>query len=100
MAKPKAAPQPKAAPEPDESAKPERRYFIVNPAGAIHEVSREHAKERLAQVGYRMATPAEVAAYLKADGNQRVGKPLAAPHQVDPDVALDAIEAALEGEAE
>lgn len=40
-----------------------RKYFIVNPAGAVHEVTREHAALRLRQPGYRKPTAAEVAEY-------------------------------------
>lgn len=63
----------------------ERRYFIVNPAGAIHEVTREIASSRLKQVGYRMAKADEVALYEAADGNQRAGSPLCEPYSDDPD---------------
>ncbi len=50
-----------------------KRYFIVNPAGAVHEVTRDLARERLRQVGYRMATAAEVAAYRKAPPHRGLG---------------------------
>lgn len=39
-----------------------KRYFIVNPAGALHEVSKERAIEMLRWYpGSRMATPGEIA---------------------------------------
>ncbi len=66
-----------------------KRYFIVNPSGAIHEVSYNHAKSRLKQLGYRMATPSEVKAYEGAGGHQVVGKPLATPWTPEPEPELD-----------
>lgn len=66
------------------------RYFIINPAGAIHEVTREHAQERLAQPGYRKATKADVDRLLAAGGNQRAGEPLVEPWSTEPDaIELD-----------
>lgn len=70
------------AAEPEQA---ERRYFIVNPAGAIHEVTREIARERLKQVGYRRATKDEIALYEAAGGNQRASSPLCEPWTDDPD---------------
>lgn len=72
-------------------AKPRtRRYFIVNPAGAGHEVTREHARARLKEVGYRMATSAEVAAYKKAPAHRGLG-PVAEPWspEPEPDAEID-----------
>ncbi len=67
----------------------EKRYFIVNPAGAIHEVTREHAAWRLRQgAGWRMATAAEVKKYL-ATPVQRYDRPLADPFDPTPDAAED-----------
>jgi hypothetical protein len=65
---------------------PKKSYHIVNPSGAIHEVSREHAKSRLSQVGYRMATKAEVELYNEAQGNQRFDRPLCEPWSPEPDL--------------
>src|SRR5437868_11535734 len=56
-------------------------YFIVNPKGAIHEADRMHAKERLAELGWRLATPEEIAKYHAAGGNQRSDLPIAPPWQ-------------------
>lgn len=39
------------------------RYFVVNPSGAVHEVTREHAESRLSLAGWRMATEDEIARY-------------------------------------
>lgn len=67
-----------------------RRYFIVNPAGAIHEVDREHARERLKSAGWRMATPAEIAELDRRGGEQRVDVPPICPRWApDPDAAID-----------
>jgi hypothetical protein len=65
---------------------PKKSYFIVNPSGTIHEVNREHAKSRLSQVGYRMASPEEIKAYQDANGNQKAGRPLAKPWSPEPDL--------------
>lgn len=78
--------QPKPAAE---TPKAPRRYFIVNPKGAIHEVSREHARERLAKPGWRMASAAEIEIFATANGNQVADKPLCARWSPDPDVQLD-----------
>lgn len=67
-----------------------RRYFIVNPAGAIHEVSVDLARERLQQAkGYRMATKDEIALLEAAGGNQRADSPLCPRWTDDPDAAID-----------
>jgi hypothetical protein len=50
--------------------------FIVNPAGAIHDVSESHAQWRLHFPGWRRATKAEVEALTQAGGNQSADKPL------------------------
>lgn len=57
----------------------EKSYYIVNPKGAIHIVSREHAQWRLQSPGWRLATPEEIQKYNDAGGNQSWDKPLAAP---------------------
>lgn len=59
---------------------PPRGRFIVNPAGAVHEVTEAHAAERLAQdLRYRAASADEIAAYEAASGYQTHERPLAAP---------------------
>lgn len=79
--------QPNPIPEPEAEAEaPEERvYYIVNPAGAVHTATRDHARERLGQVGYRKATPAEIEKY-KATAIQRSDRPIAKPFTVEPDV--------------
>lgn len=62
-----------------------KRYFIVNPSGAIHECTYAHAKNRLKEVGWRMATGEEVKAYNAAKGHQVAGEPLAKPWSVEPE---------------
>ena len=61
-----------------------KRYFIVNPAGAIHEVTEKHAQERLKQVGYRSATAAEVKK-LQAVKNQRFDDLICEPFSNEPE---------------
>jgi len=61
------------------TAKKPKRYFIVNPAGCVHEVERAHAEWRLKMgSGWRMAEEAEISAYLNARV-QRADEPIAAP---------------------
>jgi hypothetical protein len=75
--------------KPQPTAPVGRRYFIVNKAGAIHEVDREHAKMRLGQIGFRLATPAEIAELDARGGEQRASDPICAPWSPDPDAQLD-----------
>lgn len=62
-------------------------YYLVNPAGAIHSVSKEHARVRLAQVGWRLATDEEIAVYL-GQRVQRADRPIAPAWTPDPDAQL------------
>lgn len=87
MAAPKHQPKP-AVTNPAGDA-PAKAYFIVNPHGTIHSVTREHAAARLRQVGYRMATKEEVQALTAAGGRQRVDRPLARPYSPDPDAQVE-----------
>lgn len=59
-------------------------YYIVNPAGAVHTVSYEHAKARLGQIGYRMADKKEIEAY-KSQKLQRFQAPIAEPFSTEPE---------------
>jgi len=52
----------------------DKTYYIVNPAGAIHDVPASLAKERLKIVGWRLATKEEIRKLFKANGSQRAGK--------------------------
>lgn len=65
------------------SSKP-KRYFIVNPAGTIHEVTYAHAKQRLKEVGFRMATADEVKQYQGAKA-QLWDAPIAKPWTPEPE---------------
>lgn len=88
MATPQKKPATLAKPAPATERVPDgtdKGYFIVNPKGCIHVVTKEHARERLKLPGWRLATPQEIAAYHKADGLQRAGRPLAAPWVPDVD---------------
>jgi hypothetical protein len=74
----------------------EKFFLIVNPAGCMHVVSEEIARDRLKNyVGWRLATSEEKAAYKEADGNQRARRPLAKPFNPSPEMseALPAEEA-------
>ena len=68
----------------------DKAYYIVNPAGAVHSVTRAHARERLGEVGWRMATAAEVSTY-KDRRIQRSDQPIAQPFSPDPDAQLAAM---------
>jgi hypothetical protein len=59
-------------------------YYIVNPAGAVHTVTREHAAERLRQPGYRQATKDEIEQY-EAQEIQRADRPIAKPWDPTPE---------------
>ena len=73
--------------EKDNAGLPEEKfYYIVNPKGTIHSVNREHARMRLKQAGWRIATADEVAKLKAADGNQIFNKPLAKPFSPEPDL--------------
>lgn len=63
----------------------QKRYFIVNPAGTIHEVNPEHMRVLLAKVGYRKATAAEVKKLEAAKGNQRWDAPICEPFSTEPE---------------
>lgn len=62
----------------------EKSYFLVNPAGAIHSVSREHARERLKLAGWRLASQAEVDELRARSGHQRWDDPICAPWTPEP----------------
>jgi hypothetical protein len=69
---------------PARRAKP-KEYWLVNPAGAIHSVSREHAKERMKNAGWRIATPAEVEELKRRKGIQLFDDPICKPWSPDPE---------------
>jgi|FLYN01.1.fsa_nt_gi hypothetical protein len=86
-------PQKPAAVSPEQpKAKAPRRYFLVNPKGAIHEVTREHARERLKQAGWRMANTAEIEELERRNGLQVFDRPICRPWSPDPDEQLDLVE--------
>lgn len=60
------------------------RYFIVNPAGTIHECDADHARWRLRQPGYRQATLEEVQELVARGGNQRFDDPICEPWSPEP----------------
>lgn len=63
----------------------EKSFYIVNPHGCIHNVTREHARMRLKQPGYRMARPDEIVRLKTAGGNQTWDHPLAKPFSAEPE---------------
>lgn len=76
--------------EPKAAESKEKTYYIVNPHGAVHVVTRGHAAQRLRQVGYRMATKEEIAAYKEARV-QVHDAPIARPWSPEPvpEIELD-----------
>lgn len=66
-----------------------KKYYIVNPAGAVHSAEREHAVERLRTVGWRKASAAEIREYKKCS-EQRFDDPIAAPW--NPELMIGEIE--------
>lgn len=64
--------------------KKETGYFIVNPAGAVHSVTKEVATGLLGRVGYRQATTAEVKELNKRKGNQTAKNPICEPFTTEP----------------
>lgn len=91
----------KAPAKTDEEPKPKKRqgvkgiYYLVNPAGAIHSADKDHAKWRLADAGWKLATEQQIAVYLQQPV-QRHNSPIAPVWTPDPDEQL----AALPGEKE
>lgn len=63
---------------------PEKTYHLVNPRGAIHTASREHAMSRLRQVGWRLATKEEIAELAARGGHQVADDPICRPWSPDP----------------
>ncbi|NOK59128.1 MAG: hypothetical protein GFH27_549283n412 [Chloroflexi bacterium AL-W] len=63
----------------------EKSYHIVNPRGAIHVVTREHAASRLRQAGWRLATKQEIAKLARQKGRQLHDKPICTPWSPDPE---------------
>jgi hypothetical protein len=84
MAEKSPAAAPKRRPRPE----PEKIYHLVNPKGAIHVATREHARARLAQAGWRLATEAEVAELNACGGHQVADDPICRPWSPDPAAQL------------
>jgi hypothetical protein len=68
--------------------------YLVNPKGVIHLATREHARERLRNPGWHVASKEEIAAYETAGGHQSLEKPAGRPA-----VAATEAEPALPDEA-
>ncbi len=67
------------------AARDQARCWLVNPGGAIHEVTRELAAERLHDPGWRLATDAEVAELKQRGGHQSADNPICEPQSPEPD---------------
>lgn len=52
------------------------RYYVVNPHGAVHEVTQAHLRDLVARVGYREATADEVAELARRGGEQMASDPI------------------------
>jgi hypothetical protein len=74
----------KTAANPAEDEEKQDVIYLVNPAGAIHTCTRDHARYRLRFVGWRVASKAEITKY-QATRVQRSGRPLAQPWSPEPD---------------
>lgn len=61
----------------------EETIWMVNPSGALHQCTHEHATERYKKVGWREATVAEIAELKKRHGLQRFDDPIAQPFSPD-----------------
>jgi DNA-directed RNA polymerase alpha subunit len=64
------------------------RFFIVNPGGAVHEVTKEDAATRLRQPGFRMAQAAEIEEYFRRP-IQRADRPIAPRWNPQPEAAVE-----------
>lgn len=62
-------------------------YYLRNPAGAVHSVSKDHARVRLSRAGWDLATDEEIEAYMGAKV-QRFDAPIGQPFTPDPDARL------------
>jgi len=63
-------------------------FFLVNPAGAVHDVIREQARGWLSKVGWRLATDEEIEKY-KIRPTQRFDDPIAKPWTPEPDELIE-----------
>lgn len=56
----------------------QRVLYVVNPSGAVHDVTEEHARELLRNPGWRVATQAEIDQLAAQHGHQEADNPIAA----------------------
>ena len=73
----------------------EKSYYLVNPSGTVHNMPATLAKDRLKEVGWRMATKDEIATLFRRKGLQTTKSRIAPkwspePPQIQelPDVAV------------
>lgn len=57
----------------------QRVLYVVNPSGAVHDVTEEHARELLRNPGWRVATQAEIDQLAAQHGHQEADNPIAEP---------------------
>ena len=80
-------------------------YYIVNPAGAVHGVTKNHAAWRLKSAGWRLAEEDEIEKFLTPNKILRAGtdrereiavqewdNPICKPFTSDPDELLAALD--------
>lgn len=73
-------------------------FYMVNPAGAIHVVTRDHAYERMrTHVGFRLATDDEIEQYSESR-KQVWDQPIAEAWNPEPEVLPDIPEEKDEGD--
>ncbi len=60
----------------EQQNEPGKVIYIVNPAGAVHACNRDHARARLKQKGYRVATAEQVAELERRQGHQVADNPI------------------------
>lgn len=84
----KAAPKKPTTPKQGENGV----YWIVNKSGTVHNCDRDHARWRLTQIGYRPATPDEIAKYLDLKGSQHSRQRIAKPHKQEIEEVLTGLD--------
>jgi hypothetical protein len=60
------------APQPEQPP----RFFVVNPTGAVHEVTEAHLWELVRQPGWRVASKDDIAELELRDGEQTADDPI------------------------
>ena len=71
-----------------DAPKAANRFFVMNPHGTIHEVTRDHAAELFKNPGYRKPTADQVKQYLATE-IQRHDRPIGQAWTNDPGEGID-----------